>query len=259
MKIRFLGTGTSNGVPVIGCECAVCRSQNPRNKRSRASILVEFQGARVLVDAGPDLRQQALAAELSTIDAVLFTHGHADHTHGIDDLRVFTWERPLPAYGSEYTMAGLRRTFAYIMDPEHWTAGRPQVESHVLNGEAVAVGDARVLPIPIMHGKRRIYGYRFGRFAYLTDCSAIPDESYGLLEGVDVVVLDALRRRAHPTHFTVDEAVAEARRLGVSQAYLTHMCHDLDHDELAASLPPEIQPAYDGLEIELPESSSGQP
>lgn len=253
MKIRFLGTGTSNGVPVIGCDCAVCRSEDPRNKRTRASIVVEFSGARILVDAGPDLRQQALTAGLSKIDAVLFTHGHADHTHGIDDLRVFTWERPLPAYGSEHTINGLRRTFAYIMEQERWTAGRPQVEAYVLNGGTVAVGAARVQPVPIMHGKRIIYGYRFGRFAYLTDCSAIPEESYPLLEGVDVVVLDALRRRAHPTHFTVDQAVAEARRLGVAQAYLTHMCHDLDHGELAASLPPEIQPAYDGLEIELPD------
>lgn len=253
MKIRFLGTGTSNGVPVIGCDCAVCRSEDPRNKRTRASIVVEFGGARILVDAGPDLRQQALTAGLSTIDAVLFTHGHADHTHGIDDLRVFTWERPLPAYGNEYTISGLRDTFAYIMNPEQWSAGRPQVDSHIVNGEAVAVGTALVQPVPIMHGKRIIYGYRFGRFAYLTDCSAIPDESYGLLQGVDVVVIGALRRRAHPTHFTVDEAVAEARRLGVAQAYLTHMCHDLDHEELAASLPADIQPAYDGLEIELPD------
>lgn len=253
MRVRFLGTGTSNGVPVIGCDCAVCRSENPLNKRSRASILVEYRGARILVDAGPDLRQQALTAGLTHIDAVLFTHGHADHVNGIDDLRVFTWGGPLPAYGNRRTIEGLRRSFSYVMCPQEWSPGRPQVVGHILNGQAATIGELQVLPVPILHGKSLIYGYRFGRFAYLTDCSKIPHESYPLLEGVEVAVIGALRRRPHPTHFSVDEAVAEARRLGLRRCYLTHICHDLEHEELSAALPAEIQPAYDGLEILLPE------
>jgi phosphoribosyl 1,2-cyclic phosphate phosphodiesterase len=254
VKITFLGTGTSHGVPMIGCDCATCRSADPRDARLRASLYVEADGGEaLLVDAGPDLRAQALQANIRRVDAVIFTHGHADHILGIDELRRFNalQRRPMPCYGDAATLYDVERMFAYVFDTKTPKGGGlPDLELVRIDGP-FTVGAQPVVPVPIFHGQRPILGLRLGRFAYLTDCSRIPDESWTLLEGLEVVVLDALRERPHPTHFTIDEAVETARRIGAPRSYFTHMCHDLGHAATNARLPPGMELAYDGLVIEI--------
>jgi phosphoribosyl 1,2-cyclic phosphate phosphodiesterase len=253
VKITFLGTGTSQGVPMIGCACPTCQSSDPRDQRLRPSILVESGGAVVLVDAGPDLRAQALAHGITRVDAIIFTHGHADHILGIDDVRRFNHitGRAMPCYGDRQTLEDIRRMFAYVFDPATPRGGGlPQLELFELAGSFCVCG-IEVDPVPLLHGTRPILGLRFGRFAYLTDCNVIPDASWPLLEGLDVVVLDALRERRHPTHFSISEAVAAARRIGARQSLFTHMCHDLGHAETCARLPEGMQLAHDGLVLEL--------
>jgi phosphoribosyl 1,2-cyclic phosphate phosphodiesterase len=254
VKITFLGTGTSHGVPMIGCDCATCRSADPRDARLRASLYVEADGGEaLLVDAGPDLRAQALQANIRRVDAVILTHGHADHILGIDELRRFNalQRRPMPCYGDAATLYDVERMFAYVFDTKTPKGGGlPDLELVRIDGP-FTVGAQPVVPVPIFHGQRPILGLRLGRFAYLTDCSRIPDESWTLLEGLEVVVLDALRERPHPTHFTIDEAVETARRIGAPRSYFTHMCHDLGHAATNARLPPGMELAYDGLVIEI--------
>jgi phosphoribosyl 1,2-cyclic phosphate phosphodiesterase len=255
VNITFLGTGTSHGVPMIGCDCATCRSTDPRDARLRPSLYVEPDGGEaLLVDAGPDLRAQALRANIRRVDAVIFTHGHADHILGIDELRRFNalQRRPIPCYGDAATLYDVERMFAYVFDPgTPKGGGLPDLELVRIDGP-FTVGAQAIVPVPIFHGQRAILGLRFGRFAYLTDCSRIPDGSWALLEGLDVVVLDALRERPHPTHFTIDEAVEAGRRIGASRTYFTHMCHDLGHAATNARLPPGMELAYDGLVVEIP-------
>ncbi|HEV3485124.1 MAG TPA: MBL fold metallo-hydrolase [Vicinamibacterales bacterium] len=254
MKVTFLGTGTSHGVPMIGCDCGTCRSTDPRDRRLRPSIYVQTDaGSAILVDAGPDLRLQALTHDIRRVDAVLFTHGHADHILGIDEIRRFNalQQRSMRCYGDTTTLAEIRQMFGYVFNPATPKGGGvPDLELVEIEGPFTIDGQ-RIVPVPLLHGRRPILGFRFGRFAYLTDCSAIPDESWPLLDGVDVLVVDALRRRPHPTHFSIDEAVAATRRIAPQRAYFTHMCHDLPHAATCETLPDGIELAYDGLALEL--------
>lgn len=256
MKITFLGTGTSHGVPMIACDCLTCRSADPRDTRLRPSIYVDMpDGTGILVDAGPDLRQQALAHDLRRVDAILFTHGHADHILGLDETRRFSalQRRPMPCYGDEQTLNDIRTMFAYVFDPATPRGGGvPELEMTRVDG-TFTVGEHEILPVPLMHGDRPILGYRFGPFAYLTDCSRIPDASWPLLHNLEVVVLDALRVRPHPTHFSLDEAVEAARRIAARRTYFTHMCHDLAHASTNEHLPTGMELAYDGLVLDLPD------
>ena len=257
VEVTFLGTGTSMGVPMIGCTCAVCTSTDPRDTRARPSILVRLaSGAAILVDTSSDLRAQALRFKLTRIDAVLYTHSHADHILGLDELRRFNTlqKGPIPLYGDQRTLDDLRRIFSYAFRPVHEPGHEyvPLLVPFTLDGPLCVAG-AEVRPVPVTHGVRPIYGYRFGRFAYLTDCSSIPEASWPLLEGLDVVVLDALRERAHASHFNVEQAVAAATRIGARQTYFTHMAHDLGHEATCARLPAGMALAYDGLTLSIGE------
>jgi phosphoribosyl 1,2-cyclic phosphate phosphodiesterase len=252
LKITFLGTGTSHGVPMIGCDCATCRSEDPRDRRWRPSILVETDaGHSLLVDAGPDLRMQALTFGVRRVDAVLFTHGHADHILGVDEIRRFNAMagRPMACYGAAPTLDDIRRMFGYVFDSATPRGGGvPQLELFTVVGP-FCIGPQEIVPVPVLHGAREILGFRFGPFAYLTDCSRIPDGSWSLLDNVGVLVLDALRERRHPTHFSLDEAIDATRRIGPRRAYFTHMCHDLAHGPTCARLPAGMELAYDGLVV----------
>jgi phosphoribosyl 1,2-cyclic phosphate phosphodiesterase len=254
LRITFLGTGTSHGVPMIGCDCGTCRSTDPRDKRWRASVYVETDGGEaLLLDAGPDLRAQALAFDIRRVDAILFTHGHSDHILGLDDVRRFNvmQRRPMACFGDRATIDDVRRLFAYVFDASTPHAGGlPQLELFAIGGP-FCVGRQEIVPVPIFHGERPILGLRLGSFAYLTDCSRIPDGSWSLLEGLDVLVLDALRETPHPTHFSLPEAIEAARRIAPRRTCFTHMCHDLGHAGTSARLPEGMELAYDGLVIEL--------
>jgi phosphoribosyl 1,2-cyclic phosphate phosphodiesterase len=253
-RLLFLGTGTSHGVPMIGCSCEVCTSTDPRDKRMRPSAYVTLpDGTSLLIDTSPDLRAQALQHQLTRVDAVLYTHGHADHVLGLDEVRSFNsiQRSRIPCYGDAVTIGELRRTFAYIFD--HATplgGGLPQIDLFPVVGP-FSIGRATVVPVPLWHGNRLVYGYRLGSLAYLTDCSAIPEESWPLLEGVEVAIIDALRHRPHPTHFSVSEALGVVERIDPVQAWFTHICHDLPHHATTAALPARVQLAYDGLSVEF--------
>ena len=252
-RVTILGSGTSHGVPMIGCDCGTCRSDDPRDRRSRPSIYIDVPGrASILVDTSTDLRQQALAHGVRRVDAVLFTHGHADHVMGLDDVRRFNMlqQAPIPCYASARTWDTLKKSFYYVFDGlPRLGGGIPQLTVHEVTGPFSA-GGVRVVPVPLWHGQLPILGFRLGRFAYLTDCNVIPDESWPLLAGVETLVLDALRYEPHTTHFTVAEAIAAAQRIGARRTFLTHMTHDIRHAELSARLPAGIELAYDGLVVE---------
>jgi phosphoribosyl 1,2-cyclic phosphate phosphodiesterase len=254
-RVTFLGSGTSHGVPVIGCDCAVCHSIDPRDNRLRASIFIEVPGqASLLVDTTPDFRQQALRHGIRRIDAVLFTHAHADHILGFDELRRFNTlqSAAIPCYGNGFCFDILKRTFYYVFDGvSRLGGGVPQVELHEVGTDAFAVQGLRVVPVPLWHGRMPILGFRVGNFAYLTDCNRIPDESWPLLDGTDTLVIDALRDEPHPTHFTVAEALEAIQRIAPRRAFLTHMTHDLGHAETCARLPAGVELAYDGLELDV--------
>jgi phosphoribosyl 1,2-cyclic phosphate phosphodiesterase len=253
MRVTFLGTGTSTGVPVPTCGCAVCRSSDPRYRRLRPSVRLEWPGASVLIDTSTDLREQSLTHAIERIDAVLYTHHHADHVLGLDDLRVYGWRqgRPVPIFGNARTIEALRRTFWYVFEeaePDGTT--RPAIDPTAIAGE-FALFEQRVLPVPVRHGRLEILGYRIGRFAYLTDASEIPEESHGLLRDLDVLVLNALRNRPHPTHLDLDTALASARRVGARRTYFTHISHEIAHAAVSARLPPGVELAHDGLAFEV--------
>jgi phosphoribosyl 1,2-cyclic phosphate phosphodiesterase len=237
---------------MIGCGCAVCSSSDPRDQRTRPSVYLSLAGgARILVDTSPDLRLQALRHRLDRVDAVLYTHGHADHVLGLDDMRRFNALQGgrIPCYGDAGTMGEVRRTFAYIFDRATSAGGGlPEIDLFPLWG-AFCLGGHEVVPVPLRHGTRLVYGYRIGNLAYLTDVSAIPDESWPILAGAEIVVIDALRHRPHPTHFNVSQALEVVQRIGPSQAWFTHICHDLPHEATTASLPDGVQLAYDGLSV----------
>ena len=256
VNVLFLGTGTSHGVPMIGCDCDVCRSTDPRDTRLRPSIYVTGDdGTRLLVDTTPDFRAQALTHEIRRIDAVLYTHTHADHILGLDELRRFNHmtRQPVPLFGDAFTLAELRRTFAYAFDTGTPKGGGvPHLQLWTLTGGALTIGRQDIVPVPVRHGHRMILGFRFGRFAYLTDCNEVPAASMALLQDLDVLVIDALRHRPHPTHFSVAEALTVATAIGARQTYFTHICHDLPHAATCAALPAGVSLAYDGLHLEIP-------
>jgi phosphoribosyl 1,2-cyclic phosphate phosphodiesterase len=239
---------------MIGCSCAVCRSDDPRDSRTRPSVLITLRSSqRILIDTATDLRMQALRFAVDRVDAVLFTHSHADHILGLDDTRPFSSRArvPLPLFADERTLTDLQRVFAYVFaGTPREGGGVPAVTLFRIVGPFSLFGQS-IVPVPIQHGRRPILGFRMGGFAYLTDCNAIPDPSMALLTGLDVLVIDALRDRPHPTHFTVEEAVETAARIGARRTYLTHICHDLGHAALLARLPGGIEPAYDGLELDI--------
>jgi phosphoribosyl 1,2-cyclic phosphate phosphodiesterase len=254
-RVTFLGTGTSHGVPMIACECAVCRSTDPKDTRLRASIYVNVPDRqRILVDTSPDLRQQAITHRIMRVDAVVYTHSHADHILGLDELRRFNAVqdgRAVQCYATQATWDHIRRTFHYVFDTTpRLGGGIPQLSSHLIDGPLL-LGGVRVVPIPLWHGKMPVLGFRFGRFAYLTDCNRLDDAAWPLLEGVDTLVLDALRDRPHPTHFSVSEALAVIAKVAPRRAFLTHMTHDLGHAATSAGLPAGVELAYDGLVLDV--------
>jgi phosphoribosyl 1,2-cyclic phosphate phosphodiesterase len=255
LRILFLGTGTSVGVPVIGCSCPVCTSTDPHNNRLRVSLYIKTEdGPAILVDTGPDLRQQALRYGITRVDAVLFTHAHADHIFGMDDLRRFNRDRDhaLPCYADKDTADSIRSIFGYSMN-HNMGGALPLVDINTIDGpfEIERLG---IVPVPLQHGRRTTTGYRIGRFAYLTDCNGISEQSLNLLKDLDLLVIDGLRFREHPTHFTVPQALEAIERINPARAFLTHMSHGVDHDTVSKQLPDRVELAYDGLEVTVPMS-----
>jgi phosphoribosyl 1,2-cyclic phosphate phosphodiesterase len=254
LKITVLGSGTSSGVPTIGCSCDVCRSSDPRDKRLRPSILISSPDKNIVIDTTPDFRMQVLRARVTKLDAIVYTHSHADHILGLDDVRPFNYHQGarIPIYASAKTFAVIERVFAYIFENHNPRTAVPQVDVHLIDDSPFEVFALRFEPIPVLHGKDAIYGFRFGNIAYLTDHSEIPESSKARLQGLDVLFLDALRRRPHPTHSTLEASIATAQELRPARTFFTHMSHDVAHAATEAILPPGIQLAYDGLEIDVP-------
>jgi phosphoribosyl 1,2-cyclic phosphate phosphodiesterase len=257
MRLTFLGTGTSFGVPQIGCDCAVCRSTDPRDKRTRSGAVLEAGGSTILIDTPPELRLQLIAGGFSRIDAVVYTHEHADHINGIDDLRIFSVRRhePLPIFGPGETLDRLRTSFNYIFDdavrPYEGTSKPSLILHETRPSRMITVAGVEVLPLAFQHGHVRVFGYRFGNLAYITDVKAIPEAERERLRNLEVLVLNALWWRPHPTHLSISEAIETAQALGARRTYLTHLTHETGHADLEARLPVGVFPAYDGLTVEV--------
>jgi phosphoribosyl 1,2-cyclic phosphate phosphodiesterase len=257
MRLTFLGTGTSFGVPQIGCDCAVCRSTDARDKRTRSGAVLEAEGSTILIDTPPELRLQLIASGFSRIDAVVYTHEHADHINGIDDLRVFSvrQRKPLPLYGPAETLDRLRASFNYIFNDEvhpYEGTSKPRLTLHRTEPDRIVrIAGIEVLPLAFKHGHLRVFGYRFGKLAYITDIKEIPPGEQEHLRNLDVLVLNALWWRPHPTHLSITEAIETARQLGARRTYLTHLTHETGHAELESQLPAGVFPAYDGLSVEV--------
>lgn len=255
MRVVVMGSGTSMGVPVLGCSCKVCTSADPKDRRTRVAALIDAgEGSRILIDTPPELRLQLLAAKVGALDAVLFTHDHADHLHGIDDLRILSWrDGELPLYGPQDALDRITHRFDYIFNPEVVAPEgtyKPLLRVKPLEpGREVEIAGVTTLPIALSHGVMTVFGYRFGPFAYLTDVKAVSDDAMALLEGVRVLVINALFDRPHPTHLSIPEAVAVAETLGVEETFLTHLTHKYSHRELIERLPDGVRPAYDGLTL----------
>jgi phosphoribosyl 1,2-cyclic phosphate phosphodiesterase len=261
MRVHILGSGTSFGVPVIGCGCRTCGSKDPRDSRYRASILVEAEGASVLVDSGPEFRLQArrvglgLRPGIDRLDALLLTHAHADHIAGLDDVRPLTKDRVLPVYGNREAIGETLARFDYVFRDTQVGGGKPRIELKVVPSEGIRIGSLRALPVPLLHGELPILGWRFGSFAYITDCSDLPEPALALLSGVEALVINGLRWLPHATHFSVDQAIEAARRIGSRRTWITHIAHDATHAELEAHCARTgadigAAPAWDGLVIE---------
>lgn len=252
IKLTFLGTGGSFGVPMIGCRCHVCRSSDPRNKRLRTSALLEFHGRNVLIDTSPDMRQQALTHGVDRLDAVLYTHEHADHVGGVDDLRAYNLRQQgeLPCYANERTLKSLRSRFGYIFSSEPSLGSRPRLELCELYGPFSLWGQG-IVPLDVWHGKDIITGYRAGPLAYITDASDLPRGTIEAIRDVPVLVLNALRHEPHPMHLALEQAVSMARRVGAGRTYLIHLGHELEYEATNRLLPPDIRLAYDGLILRL--------
>jgi len=252
VRITVLGSGTSSGVPTIGCSCDVCRSTDPRDKRLRPSVLLRYLDRNVIIDTSPDFRAQVLKAGVERLDAILYTHSHADHILGLDDVRPFNFRQKsaMPVYGNEETLGVIQRVFQYAFE-EPKESSVPKLDLRVLNGAPFDLFGMEFTPVRLCHGRGTVLGFRFGRAAYLTDHSEIPEESRALLGDLDVLFLDALRHRPHPTHTTVENALKLVEELKPRRAFFTHMCHDLSHEQTEATLPANVRLAYDGLEIEV--------
>jgi phosphoribosyl 1,2-cyclic phosphate phosphodiesterase len=253
MLVTFLGSGTSTGVPVVGCHCAVCSSSDPRNQRLRQSVKIEANGQHFLIDTTPDLRLQLLRDPIPRLDFLLYTHSHSDHIMGLDDIRPFNFRQreTIHAFASASTGKAIRRAFGYIWDDSQLGGGKPQLELHEVR-EPFSHAGIDITPVPVTHGDWTILGYRIGPFAYITDTNGIPESSMALLEGVDTLALDGLRPAPkHPTHFTIDEAVAVAQKIAPRITYLIHLTHEVDHATVESGLPENVRLAYDGLKLEF--------
>jgi phosphoribosyl 1,2-cyclic phosphate phosphodiesterase len=252
VRLTVLGSGTSHGIPMIGCDCAVCRSDDPRDRRTRTSVVFSYDGYHLLVDTPPELRLQCVACGIRRVDAIVFTHCHADHIAGLDDVRRFNWIQggSITLYGDALTLACVRQMFSYafVEDPDYPSA-KPELDTVVLDGP-LELGGRRVVPIPLRHGALPVLGFRVGDIAYCTDCNFIPDGSRELLRDLDILILDAVRRRPHATHFNIAQAVEQACQIGARRTYFTHIAHELKHAETNAELPAGMELAYDGLVCE---------
>lgn len=255
MRLTFLGTGTSVGVPMIGCDCATCLSGDPHDRRLRTGLLIEHGDHRIVIDISQDFRQQALRCGLRRLDAVLITHAHADHIFGLDDIRPFNFRQgPVPIYASATTWRQLRRVFYYIFEASYVGGGLPQVDPQTIAGDFQLFG-IRVTPLEVRHGNGTVTGFRFSdgqsEVAFITDCDEIPEASLKKLHGLDLLILDALRLKPHPTHLHLEKSLAYISQLKPKQALLTHMCHDIKHSEVSPQLPAGVGLAYDGMQVEL--------
>jgi phosphoribosyl 1,2-cyclic phosphate phosphodiesterase len=252
-SILVLGSGTSVGVPMVGCRCKVCSSTDPRDKRLRPSVLLRLGDYRVLIDTSPDFRYQALRFGIERVDAILYTHAHADHILGLDDVRPFNFMQKgnIPIYGSSESLRVIERTFEYVFDSAPSESSRPRLTLHCFENESIHLAGIDFEPILAFHGKGTVYGFRFGDCAYLTDHSGIPTDSLERLTGLDVLFLDALRHNPHPTHSTVEESLKTVERLKPQRAFFTHISHDLLHACVESRLPAHVHIAYDGLEIPI--------
>ncbi|MEM1246225.1 MAG: MBL fold metallo-hydrolase [Acidobacteriota bacterium] len=257
LSVVMLGSGTSTGIPVVGCACSVCRSEHPKNRRSRPSLWLRWdqEGVErsVVIDTGPDFRYQSLREGMSRLDAILFTHAHADHIMGLDDVRPFNFRQrtSIPCFGSAATLEQLRRIYAYAFEEQTEGGGVPRLELCEIEGAFELFGES-LIPVPVLHGTRRVLGFRLRDFAYVTDVSAIPEASFEILKGVRVMILGALRYRPHSTHFTLAEAVEALAAIGPERAYFTHLSCEVDHEAVEIDLPVGVELGYDGLRFELP-------
>lgn len=256
VTITVLGSGTSMGVPTLGCDCKVCTSSDPRDNRLRPSVMVQHEGRTILIDTTPDFRQQALREHISRIDAVLYTHAHADHIMGLDDVRPLNLRQgaPIPLYGSPETLDTIRRTFSYVFEKTNPESTIPNLTLHPQEIAAFDVAGLRIEPVLLHHGRTQVYGYIFGNAAYLTDHSIIPDASMERLHNLEVLFLDALRHKPHPTHTTLSRAIQYVEQLSPKRAYFTHLSHDLPHATTESMLPEHIRLAYDGLRLTVEDS-----
>lgn len=252
ISLTVLGSGTSVGVPSIGCDCAVCTSKDPRDNRLRPSVWLRYEGREIVIDTTPDFRYQALRAGIPRLDAILLTHGHADHILGLDDVRPFNFRQSgtIPVYGSEATLQIIRRVFQYVFDEGRKESSCPKIETRIIDGSPFRIHDLDITPIPLYHGSMPVYGFRFGSLAYLTDHNRIPEESMEQLRGLDILFLDALRYKPHATHSTVSQSLQIVEQLKPRQAFFTHICHDLGHERAESMLPDNVRLAYDGLTVE---------
>ncbi len=252
MTLTFLGTGTSSGVPTLGCHCRVCTSPDPHDKRTRPSLLLEFDGHAVVIDTTPDFRYQALRAGMERLDAVVYTHAHADHVLGLDDVRGFYFRQrdPIPIYADPHTMGRIRQIFSYIFDGNYPYGGIAKLDPHIIEGPFHLWG-LQLVPVPVVHGRMPVMGFRFGKVAYVTDFSVIPETSLPMLEGLDILVLDALRHEPHPTHSSIEQSLALVEQLKPRKAFFTHIAHELGHEEANSSFPDHVRLAYDGLKLEV--------
>ncbi len=252
-SITFLGTGTSQGIPLIGCHCEVCDSTDPRDKRLRSSALIEYKGIRVVIDAGPDFRQQMLREDIRDLDAIILTHPHKDHTGGLDDVRAFNYitGKNMPIYCEPNVLESLKMEYSYAFR-EHKYPGVPEFEVHTIGTEPFTINGVEIVPVRAMHYKLPVLGYRFGKLGYLTDANYISDQEIEKFRGVDVFVINTIRREKHISHFSLDEALDVARRVGARHTYLTHLSHQIEkHSELTLFLPDGVSPAYDTLKVKF--------
>lgn len=252
MKFTFLGTGTSQGVPIIGCQCAVCLSEDIRDKRLRTSLMIESSNTRIVIDSGPDFRQQMLREDVRTLDALVFTHAHKDHLAGMDDIRAYNYlqNRPMDLYANKHTQEVMRREFDYIFSGENYP-GIPQINLHEINKDnSFRIGDIEIQPIEVMHYKLPVLGFRIGGFTYITDANFISEEELAKIKGSDILVLNALRKEKHISHFTLEEAIEVAQKTNAKKTYFTHLSHQMGfHKEVEKELPEGIFLAYDGLQL----------